>query len=125
LSEFDGDRPLATLQGRQIRLYLVISVLMLLGIGGLTVYSIQLGPLVGPGVESSFGYAVALMFIMGAMMAHCVDRMYRLWPLGRKVRTQVPTSVTDRSLATFVKVLVLVAAGAAIAYVLGGLIGAW
>ena len=125
MNEFDDDARLASSQGRQLRLYLVICVLMLLGIGGLTVYSIQLGPLVGPGVESSFGYAVALMFVMGATLVHCVDRMYRLWPLGRRVRTQYPGAVTDRSLATFVKVLVLVAAGASVAYVLGGLIGAW
>ena len=125
MSEYVGEARLASAQDRQLRLYLVISVLMLLGLGGLTVYSIQLGPLVGPGVESSFGYAVALMFLMGATLVHCVDRMYRLWPLGRRVRTQAPGAVTDRTLATFVKVLVVVAAAASIAYVLGGLIGAW
>ncbi|MCI4319933.1 MAG: hypothetical protein L3K23_07380 [Thermoplasmata archaeon] len=125
MSEFADGARLASVQRRLLRLYLVISVLMLLGLGGLTVYSIALGPLVGPGVEASFGYAVALMFLMGATLVHCVDRMYRLWPFGRRVRTQAPEVITDRSLASVAKWFVLAAGAAAVAYVLGGLIGAW
>jgi hypothetical protein len=125
LSEASYDLRIVVLQQTQLRLYTWIAVLMLFGIGGLTVYSIKLGPLVGPGVESSFGYAVALMFLMGATLAHCADRMYRLWPLGRRVRTTPPPPITEVAFATFGKVVVLLAAGAAVAYVLGGLIGAW
>jgi hypothetical protein len=125
LSDAHVDLRIVAFQQTQLRLYTWIAVLMLLGVGGLTVYSIKLGPLVGPGVESSFGYAVALMFLMGATLAHCADRMYRLWPLGRRVRTTEPPVISDVALATFAKVLVVVAAGASIAYVLGGLIGAW
>ncbi|MCI4350550.1 MAG: hypothetical protein L3K15_03440 [Thermoplasmata archaeon] len=125
MSEPYPDERVAAIQRAQMRLYTWIAVLMLLGIGALTLYSIQLGPLVGPGVETSFGYAVALMFLMGATLAHCADRMYRLWPLGRKTRTTAPGPITDLALATFAKVVVVLGAGAALAYVLGGLIGAW
>ena len=105
-----------------LRYYAAIVVLMLLGIVILAVYTIQLGPITGPGVESSFGFAVALMLLMGTLVIHVVERTYRVYPLGRKTATRKPSAVMDRDLVTFVKVLVLVIAGAAIAYVLGSLI---
>lgn len=112
----------ARLQDRTLALYYAAVVLMLLGIGVLAVYSYRLGPIVGPGVEQSFGYAVALMFIMGALTIHIVDRMYRVWPLGRRFRPTPPGAVTDRAWSIVVAVLVLVIAGGAIAYILGGLL---
>lgn len=109
-------------RNRILDLYLAVTILMLIGILVLVVYSIELGPLTGPGVEQSFGYAIALMFIMSAVLFHLVDRMYRVWPLGRKVTPTPPGSVTIDAQARFLKVLIVVAAAAAIAYVLGGLI---
>jgi hypothetical protein len=95
---------------------------MLLGIAVLIVYAIRLGPLTSPGAEQSFGYAVALMFLMGAVIFHVVDRTYRTWPLGRRVKPKWPGYVTVEAEVRFFKILVVVAAGAAIAYILGGLI---
>jgi hypothetical protein len=109
-------------RNRLLDLYTAITVLMLLGIVVLIVYSIQLGSLTSPGAQQSFGYAVALMFLMGAVIFHLVDRMYRVWPLGRRFRPTWPGYVTVEAEIRFFKILVVVAAGAAIAYVLGGLI---
>ena len=109
-------------RNRLLDLYSAVTVLMLLGIAVLIVYAIQLGPLTSPGAEQSFGYAVALMFLMGAVVFHLVDRMYRTWPLGRRIRPSWPGYVTVASEVRFFKILIVVAAGAAIAYVLGGLI---
>lgn len=105
-----------------LRYYAAIVVLMLLGLVVLAIYTVELGPITGPGVESSFGFAVALMLLMGTLIIHVVERTYRVYPLGRKTATHPPPAVLDRDLVTFVKVLVLVIAGAAIAYVLGSLI---
>ncbi|MCI4331723.1 MAG: hypothetical protein L3K19_07770 [Thermoplasmata archaeon] len=105
-----------------LTLYFAVVLLLLLGVGILTAYTIQLGPIIGPGVESSFGYAVGLLFLIGALLAHIIDRAYRLYPLGRKVSTHPPGPVTDQSIANFVIVLVLVLGGAAVAYILGSLI---
>jgi len=110
------------LRNRLLDLYTAVTVLMLLGIVVLIVYAIQLGPLTSPGAERSFGYAVALMFLMGAVIFHVVDRTYRVWPLGRRVKPAFPGYVTVESEIRFFKVLVVVAAAAAIAYILGGLI---
>lgn len=107
---------------RTLALYYAGAVLMLLGLGVLTVYVVRLGPLTGPGVEQSFGFAVSLMFLMAAMLVHLVDRTYRVWPLGRRVQSPAPGPVTDQGWATFLAVAVLVAAGAAIAYVISGLL---
>jgi len=110
------------LRNRLLDLYTAITGLMLVGIAVLIVYAIRLGPLTSPGAEQSFGYALALMFLMGAVIFHLVDRMYRVWPLGRRVRPAWPGYVTVDAEVRFFKILIVIAAGAAIAYVLGGLI---
>ena len=103
-----------------LSIYAAILGLMIVGIGILTAYTFSLGPLVGPGVESSFGYAVALMFLMGALAVHTAEATYRLWPLGRRFLPQPPPAITARMIASFLKVLVVVAAGAALAYLVAG-----
>ena len=109
-------------RNRLLDLYTAVTVLMLLGIAVLIAYAIRLGPLTSPGAQQSFGYAVALMFLMAAVIFHVVDRTYRLWPLGRRVTPSFPGYVTVEAEIRFFKVLIVVAAGAAIAYVLGSLI---
>ena len=103
-------------------LYTAVEGLMLLGILVLNDYTDRLGPLTSPGAEQSFGYALALMLMMAAMVAHLMDRTYRVWPLGRRFRPSDPGYVSLASQTRFVKVVVVVAAAAAIAYILGGLI---
>ena len=103
-------------------LYQTITVLMLLGIAGLALYAFKLGTLVGPGVESSFGYAVAAMFLMGALLGHIADRTYREWPLGRKFRPSTPRPVTPRRAAWFVSWIVVVAAIAGAGFVIAQLL---
>ena len=110
------------LRNRLLDLYTTVTVLMLVGIGVLIAYVIRLGSLTSPGAEQSFGYSLALMFLMGAVIFHLVDRMYRVWPLGRRIRPAWPGYVTVEGEIRFFKILVVVAGGAAIAYVLGGLI---
>jgi hypothetical protein len=112
----------ASMQVRTLRLYAVIGGLMVAGILGLVAYSIALGPLVGPGVESSFGLAVALMFLQATVLVHLVDRVYRVYPFGRRVRPAPPPPLTDRDIAWFLRVLVIVAAVGALSYILGSLI---
>ena len=107
---------------RVLNLYTSVTVLMLLGIAVLVVYAIRLGPLTGPGVEESFGLAVALMFVMAALIVHTVDFTYRVWPLGRKFRPTPPGPITEAGQARFLKILVVVITAAAIAYILGGLL---
>lgn len=113
---------LAAVRRRVLDLYTAITVLMLLGIAVLIAYVIQLGSLIGPGVEQSFGFAVALMFIMGAVIIHLVDRTYRSWPLGRRFRPTPPGPITEAGQARLLRILILVIAAAAIAYILGGII---
>jgi tetrahydromethanopterin S-methyltransferase subunit E len=109
-------------QHRVLNLYAAIMVLMLILIALLIVYAIRLGPLVGPGVEQSFGFAVALLFLSAGVIVHVVDRAYRVWPFGRSVRPAFPGFITDRGIANGLKILVIVCAGAAIAYVIATLI---
>jgi len=109
-------------QNRVLDLYTAVTVLMLLGIAVLIVYSLRLGAITDPGVQESFGLAAALMFVMAAVVVHIVDRTYRVWPLGRRFRPSPPGPVTEAGQLRFLKILVVVLAGAAIAYVLGGLI---
>ena len=109
-------------RNRLLDIYTAVTVLMLLGIVVPIVYAIRLGPLTSPGAEQSFGYAVALMFVMGAVIFHVVDRTYRVWPLGRRIQPAWPGYVTVESEIRFFKILIVVAAAAAIAYILGGLI---
>lgn len=112
----------AQAQALALRLYQAVAVLSLVAIGGLSYYAFRLGPLVGDGVEESFGIAAALLFLAGALIVHVADRTYRVWPTGRRIVPPTPGVVTDRALATFLKVLVVLAIGGAIAYVLATLI---
>lgn len=109
------------LRERTLTIYLAVMILMIIGIAALALYSYELGPLVGQGVESSFGLAVCLMFLMGALLIHLVDWLYRVYPLGRRVTPTPPGVVTDRGWAMALAVVVIVSAGGAIAYILGGL----
>ncbi len=110
------------LRTRVLDLYAAVQFLMLLGIAVLAVYCFRLGPLTSPGAEESFGIAAGLMFLMGALAVHLVDRTYRSGPLGRRFVPTPPGPVTVEGEVRFLKVLVVVIAAAAIAYVLGGLI---
>ena len=110
------------LRRRVLAIYDTVTVLMLIGIAVLIVYSIELGSLTSPGAQESFGLAVALMFLMSALVFHLVDRTYRAWPLGRRIHPTPPGPVTAASQTRFLKILVVAIAAAAIAYVLGGLI---
>ena len=112
-----GGTELAELQQRTLDLYGAVTVLMLLGIALLVAYAIRLGPLTSPGAEQSFGLALSLMALMGAVIFHLVDRSYRVWPLGRRVRPSPPTSITLRSWVRLLKVLIVVIAVAGIAYI--------
>ena len=119
----DAERvTLLQLRRRILDLYDAVTVLMLLGILVLIVYSIRLGPLTTPGAEQSFGYALALMFLMSAVIVHLVDRTYRVWPLGRRIVPTPPGPVTVDAEVRFLKIVIVVAAAASIAYLLGGLI---
>lgn len=122
MTEADALAAFRALRERTISLYVAALILLLIGIGGLALYAFELGPLVGPGVESSFGFAVALMFLMGALAAHLVDVTYRTYPLGRRFQPTAPALLTDRSWAIALVVVILVAAGTAIAYVVSGLV---
>jgi hypothetical protein len=110
------------LRRKVVDLYDGVTFLMLIGIAVLVVYSIRLGSLTGPGAQESFGLALALMFLMAALMVHLVDRTYRVWPLGRHIVPAAPGPVTVESQARFVAILIFVIAAAAIAYVIGGLL---
>jgi hypothetical protein len=112
----------ARLRSRALSLYTWAGALCVVGIFALVAYSIRLGPLVGPGVESSFGLAVAIMFLLGALLVHLADRVYREWPFGRKVKTDFPGPLTEGSIASFLRVIIIVAAGGAVAYVFWGLL---
>lgn len=107
---------------KTLELYNATTVLLLLGIGGLAIYAFRLGPLVGPGVEESFGLAAGAMFVMGALLVHLVDRTYRSWPLGRKFRPETPPAVSPAGTARLVTWLIVLAAAAGIAYVVAQLI---
>lgn len=116
----EARRPEAAL--RVLQLYQAVIVLMLLGIVGLFVYVVRLGPLLGPGVEESFGLAVAAMFVMGALLTHLIDRIYRSWPLGRRFRPATPLPVTPQGTATWISWFVVAAAIAGGAYIVAQLI---
>ena len=109
-------------RARALSFTFAATVLMLIGIGVLGVYVYRLGPLVGPGGEQSFGLAVSMMFLMGAMLTHLVDRTYRSWPMGRRFRPSAPGPVTDAGLVVALEVLVLVVAGGSIAYLMAALL---
>ena len=117
-----SDADYAGLQRRTLDLYAAVMLLMLLGIAVLVAYAIRLGPLTSPGAERSFGYAVALMALMGAVVFHIADRTYRVWPLGRRFRPTPPGPVTVDAWVRFLRVLIVVIAIAAVAYLVGGLL---
>jgi hypothetical protein len=111
------------LRQRTLDLYAATITLMLVGIGILLLYTVLLvGSLSSPGAQESFGLALALSFLMAAVAGHLVDRMYRVWPLGRRIHPTPPGPVTPAAQARFFKVLVVVIAAASIAYLLGALI---
>lgn len=122
MTEASGADAFARARSRTLSLYFAGIVLMILGIAVLGVYVLRLGAIVGPGVEESFGLAVALMFLMSALAVHLVDRTYRSWPLGRRFRPSDPGPVAERDLVTALRVLVLAAAGGAIAYLVATLL---
>ncbi len=114
---------LRRLRRRVLDLYDAITLLMLIGIAVLIVYAaVLIGPLTSPGAQQSFGYAVALMFLMAALIVHLIDRTYRVWPLGRRVTPPAPGPVTVEAQARFLKILIVVIAGAAIAYLIAELL---
>jgi len=111
------------LRARVLDLYTSVIALMIVGIGVQVVYIVVwVGPLTSPGAQESFGLALALGFLMATVVVHLVDRMYRVWPLGRTVHPTPPGPVTDRDLARFFRWFVVVATATAIAYLLGILI---
>jgi hypothetical protein len=108
------------LRRRVLNLYDAVTYLMLFGIAILVVYcAVLIGPLASPGAQQSFGYALALMFLMSALIVHLVDRTYRVWPLGRRITPVNPGPVTVEAQARFLKIVIVLAAGAAIAYLIG------
>ena len=122
MSETGPPSPADAAQASVLRIYQATSVVMLLLIAGLSLYCYRLGPLVGPGVEESFGLAVAMMFLAGAVVIHLIDRTYRVWPLGRRVVPAVPAPVTDRSIARGLQFLLVLLVTAGIAYVIATLL---
>ena len=122
MSDSSAEVEYRRVRARVLDIYAAVEVLLLLGIGVLIAYSIRLGPLTSPGAQEAFGLAVALMFLMGSRILHLAHRTYRVWPLGRRFEPTPPGPVTTEGQVRFLKVLVLVIAGAAIAYKLGGLI---
>ncbi|MCI4336155.1 MAG: hypothetical protein L3K17_03030 [Thermoplasmata archaeon] len=110
------------LQARVLQLYTIVAGLSIFGILVLTAYCVHLGPIIGPGVESSFGLAAGAMFLLGALLVHIVDRTYREWPLGRRVHPPSPGPVTDAAVATFLKVVVFATAAGSVAYLFWGIL---
>ena len=113
---------LRRLQRRVLNLYSWAAGFSLVAIFLLGAYAIHLGPLVGPGVESSLGLAVALMMLFSALVVNLVDRVYREWPLGRKFEPTWSAPVTDADIATFLKALIFAAAAGAVGYILWGVL---
>lgn len=118
MSEVEEAAALQRIKQRTVDLYDTVSLLMLFGIALLIVYSIEIGPLTSPAAQESFGLALSLMFLMGAVLFHIVDRTYRVWPLGRRITPTPPGPVTNVSIARVLRIVVVVAAGAAIAYLI-------
>ncbi len=118
MSEPDDTPDLAAIRRRTIDLYDTVTLLMLFGIAVLIVCAIQIGPLTSPGAQESFGLALSLMFLMGAVLFHIVDRTYRVWPLGRRITPRDPGPVTNVAVARTLRIVVVVAAGASIAYLI-------
>jgi hypothetical protein len=108
------------LRARVLDLYSSIIAVMLVGIVILAAYIILVvGPLTSPGAQESFGLALALAFLMGTVAVHLVDRMYRVWPLGRTVHPTQPAPINERDVARAFRWAVVVATAASVAYLLG------
>ena len=105
-----SDADLTQLRRKTLDLYFAVTLLMLLGIAILVTYSIRLGPLTSPGAERSFGFALSLMSLMGAVIFHLVDRTYRVWPFGRHVRPTAPAVLSTTDWVRLLRVLVVVTA---------------
>ncbi len=118
----------ARIQIRVLRVYGATVGLVLVGIAVLATYAITIGmgftgPGLGsPGGQESFGLAVALAMIFAAVLFHVIDRLYRVWPLGRHVIPSAPRPLTIDSQILLVKVIVVVAAAAGIGWILAGLL---
>ncbi|MCI4334321.1 MAG: hypothetical protein L3K04_01610 [Thermoplasmata archaeon] len=112
----------AELRRRVFDTYLVVAVLCLAAIGLLVGYVLTLGTILGPGVEESFGLAVALLFLFGALMVHLVDRAYREWPEGRRVHPTPGRLLGEADAARLLKVAVVIGAVLLLAYLLGGIL---
>jgi hypothetical protein len=115
-------RQLSALRSRVLSLYFSIVIVGFVAIAVLLLYVLQLGSLVGPGTEESLGLAISLMFLVGALLVHVMDRTYREWPLGRRVHPAAPPPVTDLSVALALQVAVIVAAVLLCAYIIAGLV---
>lgn len=116
------------IRNRALRFYGAVVGLVLVGIAVLATYAISvgmgfMGPGLGsPGGQQSFGFAVALSLMFGALLFHVIDRLYRAWPLGRHVTPTAPRPLTIESQILLVKVIVVVAAAAGIGWILAGLL---
>ncbi|MHB1932276.1 MAG: hypothetical protein ACYCPV_04730 [Thermoplasmata archaeon] len=118
----------ARIQNRALRVYGATVGLVLVGIAVLATYAITIGmgftgPGLGtPGGQQSFGLAVSLLMMFGAVLFHVIDRLYRTWPLGRHVTPTAPRPLSVESQILLVKVIVVVAAAAGIGWILAGLL---
>lgn len=114
---------LARVRSRVLNYYAAIIGLCLVTIGIMVAYAISLGPLIGPGVEESFGLDLSVLFLVSALLVHILDRTYREWPLGRRpVVWQEPSPITSAKVLTAIKVVAVLAAAALIAYLIAGLL---
>jgi hypothetical protein len=111
-------KQLQKLRSRVLSYYFTIVVICFIAIGILVGYCISLGTLVGPGVEESLGLALALLFMLAALLVHTVDRAYREWPLGRSIHVATPRVLTDVDVAFALRVVVIAGVAAGIAYIL-------
>jgi hypothetical protein len=113
---------LARARSRILSMYFSVVAISILAIAVLLAYILSLGALVGPGVESSLGIALALLFLIAALLIHVLDRAYREWPLGRRVHPTPPGPLTAASMVTVVRWVVVAAAAALIIYLLATLL---
>jgi hypothetical protein len=113
---------LARARSRILSMYFSVVAISILAIAVLIAYIVSLGALVGPGVESSLGFALALLFLLAALLVHLLDRAYREWPLGRRVHPTAPGSLSAASMVTVVRWVVVAAAAAIIIYLLATLL---
>lgn len=122
MSEGFTDAELRGIRRRVLNVYDGITALCMLGIAIMIIYVIKVGPLTSPGAQESFGLALSMMFLLGALLFHIVDRTYRTWPLGRRFSPTPPGPVTGWDIARFLRVFTVVVAGAAIAYLIASML---